>query len=415
MKIFLSHPTGNANVRAALKGIRDARLLVAFYTSIACFSNSFLDKLSMLTPFTEINRRRFDSSLQPITKMFLFKEIGRLIASKFKINWLTFHETGVFCIDAVYKFIDVRVSKDLKIYKNLDAIYAYEDGAFHSFKEAKRLGITCLYDLPIGYWRSARKLLNEEREIRPEWSSTLTGFKDSIEKLEKKDSEIALADHIIVASSFTKKTLLDYPGKIPSITVIPYGFPPVVHNRKYSELKGRPLKLLFVGGLSQRKGIANLVEAVSFFGEAVNLTIVGNKPVDDCKPLNDALEIHKYIPSLPHDEILKLMREHDVFVFPSLFEGFGLVITEAMSQGTPVITTNRTAGADIIVDGENGWLVQAGSSESIIECLSKILENPKSIARAGKLALETARKRPWDVYSNELSLFIQLNASNRNN
>ena len=50
------------------------------------------------------------------------------------------------------------------------------------------------------------------------------------------------------------------------------------------------------------------------------------------------------------------MKEHDVLIFPSLFEGFGLVITEAMAQGTPVITTDRTAGPDVISDNENGCL-----------------------------------------------------------
>lgn len=47
---------------------------------------------------------------------------------------------------------------------------------------------------------------------------------------------------------------------------------------------------------------------------------------------------------MPHDQILNLMRTQDVFVFPSLFEGYGLVVAEAMSQGTPVITTSRTCG-----------------------------------------------------------------------
>ena len=77
------------------------------------------------------------------------------------------------------------------------------------------------------------------------------------------------------------------------------------------------------------------------------------------------------------------MREHDVFVFPSLFEGFGLVITEAMSQGVPVITTDRTAGPDLIQDGVDGWIVPAGSSIAIKEVLYKILENPELIKQFG--------------------------------
>jgi glycosyltransferase involved in cell wall biosynthesis len=411
MKILFSHPTGNANVRAALKGIYEAKLLGVFYTSIACFSGSLLDILSKIPQLAEIKRRQFDPALEPFTKMYGFKEFGRLASSKLGLNILTNHVTGFFSIYSACQYIDKKVSKALSKYKNLDAVYAYEDGALHSFRKAKRLNITCLYDLPIGYWRTSRILLEEERNQRPEWASTLTGFKDSAKKLESKDEELALADHIIVASSFTKQTLNDYPGELAAVTVIPYGFPPVVSGRIYPDLSNRPLKLLFVGGLSQRKGIANLLEAVALLGDAVSLTIVGHKPEEDCQPLNTALKLHHYIPSLPHDAILQLMREHDVFVFPSLFEGFGLVITEAMSQGTPVITTDRTAGADFIVNGENGWLVKAGSTASLKQCIENLVNNTTLVAQAGKLAIETARERPWDRYSKELSSFIKQHAS----
>lgn len=407
MKILFSHPTGNANVRAALKGVQKQGLLSCFYTSIASFSGSFLDRLSNFSPLAEIKRRKFESTLQRVTVSHPFKELGRLIATKLGLFFLTKHETGYFCVDAVYNGIDEKVAGALRLNNKADAVYAYEDGAFHSFKTAKELGITCLYDLPIGYWRTARLLLEEERNLRPDWASTLTGFKDSKNKLERKDSELALADQIIVASSFTKQTLDNYPGQLAPITVIPYGFPPVITGRVYESLENRPLKLLFVGGLSQRKGIANLLEAVDQLGDAVTLTIVGHKAVEDCVPLNEALKRHKYIPSLPHEEILKIMGEQDVFVFPSLFEGFGLVITEAMSQGTPVITTNRTAGPDLIEDGKNGWLVEAGSTKALKQCIEMLVANPHLVQEAGLAAMKTASLRPWDSYSRELGIFLQ--------
>jgi len=97
------------------------------------------------------------------------------------------------------------------------------------------------------------------------------------------------------------------------------------------------------------------------------------------------------------------MREQDVLVFPSLFEGFGMVITEAMSQGTPVITTDRTAGPDLINNFENGWLINAGSTESLQEMIENILNNPLSVEKNGRLAMETARERPWFVYEQELT------------
>jgi glycosyltransferase involved in cell wall biosynthesis len=102
------------------------------------------------------------------------------------------------------------------------------------------------------------------------------------------------------------------------------------------------------------------------------------------------------------------MRGHDVLILPSLFEGFGQVITEAMSQGTPVITTERTGGADFIKHNENGWLVKAGSSEEIKNVLNQIISRPAVIAEAGEQAVQTAAKRPWHVYGEELAKAVSM-------
>ena len=413
MKIIVSHPTGNANVRNALEGLQEAGLLAGFHTSIATFPGSFLDRLSSIKPFSELQRRRFDSSLQQLTRMHAFKEAGRLLANRSGLSSFTKHEAGYFSIDQVYHFIDRKVARSLSGYSGVQALYAYEDGALQSFRTAKKQGLACLYDLPIGYWRTARKLLLEEREQRPDWAATLTGFNDSDTKLKRKDEELAMADHILVASSFTAKTLDDYPGKLAPVSVIPYGFPAVAEGRMYTKPNNRPLKLLFVGGLSQRKGIANLFEAVSGLGNKVMLTIVGHKSVDNCKPLNEALNIHRWIPSLPHAEILKLMQQHDVLVFPSLFEGFGLVITEAMSQGTPVITTDRTAGPDIIQHNKNGWLIEAGSTEALKESIETLLLQPGLVAEVGRAAMETAALRSWQTYGQELANALRLQLKNK--
>jgi len=404
-KIIFSHPTGNANVRAALKGIYEAGLLEHFYTSIACFPGTGFDRMSRIPPFAEFRKRNFDQSLQSLTSTRPLRELSRLTASKARIKSLIKHETGMFSIDAVYRSIDQYTAKYIKRVNpdKTAAVYAYEDGAEFSFLAAKLAGIKCFYDLPIGYWRSARKLLSEERDKRPEWAATLTGFMDSEKKLARKDEELRLADHIFVASSFTANSLKEFPGNLPPVSIIPYGFPEPGPEKTYNKDFNRPLKLLFVGGLSQRKGIANLFEAVEALDRHIELTIVGHKAVDDCAALNQALSRHKWIPSLPHQEILKLMREHDVLVFPSLFEGFGLVITEAMSQGTPVITTDRTAGPDLIQHGKNGWLIEAGSTPAIKEIIDGIIQDKSIIETVGKAARETAASRPWQTYSTELA------------
>lgn len=419
MKIVLSHPTGNEFVRAAASGFQQANLIFEFYTSIASFSGSFFDSIGNYAPFAEIHRRRFDTGLQSITRTYPWLEICRHIALKTNFSKLTRHESGIFSIDAVYQGLDRYVALKLKkgLTKEVNAIYAYEDGALNSFIQAKHLNIKCLYDLPIGYWRSSRRLMEHERERWPDWASTLTGFNDSDAKLARKDEELRLADKIFIASQFTAKTLEDYPGTLAPVEIIPYAFPPVNNMRSYTtKFRQRPLKLLFVGSLSQRKGIADLFAAVNSIGlHHVVLTIVGHKVTDSCPVLDLELSKHKWIPTLHHHGILKLMREHDVLVFPSLFEGFGLVITEAMSQGTPVITTDRTAGPDLIKHGENGWLIEAGSTKDLILAIEELLYHPKYIWDAGKAAMETARQRPWKIYGKELAIAVHkiINTTNR--
>jgi glycosyltransferase involved in cell wall biosynthesis len=394
VQVLLYHPTGNANVRAAATGLLAAGQLADFRTTIATFPGSALDHVSALPPFAELRRRPW-------------REIGRLAAAKVGLASLVRHETGFFCVDSVYHSLDRHVAAGLPqsvARRQIDTVYAYEDGAAAAFRRAKQLGLTCVYDLPIGYWRAARRLLEPEQARWPEWAPTLMGLQDSVAKLARKDEELRLADRIVVASRFTARTLQDFPGPLAPVQVVPYGFPDVGEPRQYLlSGNGRPLKLLFVGGLSQRKGIADLFAAVAALGPRVELTIVGRKASENCPALDAALTRHRWLPSLPHAEVLALMRAHDVLVFPSLFEGFGLVITEAMSQGTPVITTDRTAGPDLIEHGRNGWLVEAGSTAALQVAIEELLERPESVAEAGQAAQETARRRPWAVYGQELA------------
>ncbi len=407
MNILVSHPTGNANVRAAIAGMESGESLLEFHTAVSVEQEAWFLKFLPSNLRAELLRRTF-----PIPKERIhshpFKELGRLGLPKLGLKSVVKHEVGAFSVDEVYQHLDKVVANRVSRMgsSHIDAVYAYEDGALQSFQSAKSQGVQALYDLPIGYWRASQRLLKSEREKNPAWASTLTGFKDSEKKLARKDAELRLADQIFVASSFTKKTLEDFPEGLAPIHVIPYGFPEPGEEKEYRPLQGRKLKLLFVGGLSQRKGLSYLFEAVDALSDQVELTVVGRKPVADCAALNTALESVNWIPSLSHAQVLDLMKEHDVFVFPSLFEGFGLVITEAMSQGVPVITTSRTCGPDIITDREDGWIIDPGSAKAIVDVVYEILKKPELIQKFGSAARQKAISRPWTVYGEELNARI---------
>jgi glycosyltransferase involved in cell wall biosynthesis len=247
--------------------------------------------------------------------------------------------------------------------------------------------------------------MQEEADRRPEWVHTMLGLQDSKEKLDRKEEELKIADQIIVASSFTRKTLEECSFPLAPISIIPYGCGSIP-TTPVKKSKDGPLRVLFVGGLSQRKGIADLFEAIGLLKGQVALTLIGRKTVSDCPVLNNALRVHNWIPSLPHEEILRVMRNHDALVFPSLFEGFGLVVTEALSQGLPVITTPHTCGPDVITDGLDGFIVPIRSSEAIAAKLEKIYNDRFLLSEMSAMALKKAHERAWSFYRSGISQIV---------
>jgi glycosyltransferase involved in cell wall biosynthesis len=157
------------------------------------------------------------------------------------------------------------------------------------------------------------------------------------------------------------------------------------------------LRVIFIGSLSQRKGLSYLLDAVQQLGSAVELTLIGRR-VGDCRPLDAALKIHRWIPSLSHAEVLRELQQHDVMAFPSLFEGFGLVVLEAMACGVPVIATPNGAAPDIIHQGEDGFIIPIRDSQALAEKLELLSKDRDRLASMSQAAQRTATLHSWQVY-----------------
>ncbi|MDD5350265.1 MAG: glycosyltransferase family 4 protein [Chthoniobacteraceae bacterium] len=406
--ILFSHPTGNANVRQAALALAGAGLLGEYWTCVGWNPGSAWNRVLPRAVRRLLGRRALPEALRERAHYYPWREAVRMAASRWPLPWLTAHETGPFCIDAVYRTLDRRVARRAAgADAAFSAVYAYEDGAAATFAAARARGMRCFYDLPIGYWRAAQAVYREEQEREPQWACTLTGTLDSPAKLARKEEELALADAVFVASSFTTRTLARAGEAFSKpVHVIPYGAPlafPVAAGREEPARRGGPLKVLFVGGLGQRKGLSYLLEAVEMLGAGVELTLVGRKTTEDCAPLDAALRRHRWIPSLAHDAVLREMSRHDVFVFPSLFEGFGLVLLEAMAQGLPIIATEHTAAPDLLEEGGGGFLVPIRSAQAIAEKLDLLARDPGLLWAMKSAARETALRHTWERYRERLA------------
>ena len=190
-----------------------------------------------------------------------------------------------------------------------------------------------------------------------------------------------------------------YPQKGDTAFFVPNG---VEARYLYPERFDRPpektARLLFVGYWDPwRKGRKYLIEAFTALHAErpdVTLTLAGTK-LTAAQILPDFPEACRervsVVPSANEPEIINLYRAHDVFVLPSLFEGMPLVLLEAMASGLPCVTTDNNGMADLIVDGENGFLVPRRDGAALAEVLQYLADNGDLRARLGYAAQQTIK------------------------
>lgn len=407
--ITLIHPTGNPNVRQAANALGEVGLLREVITTIAYNPEGSISHYLKLLPAqisnsiaNELGRRTWIPPNGVAVRSHPWSEAMRMILVKTGLSRrFGFGSQGP--IDWVYASLDRHVAKHHL--QGLAAVYAYEDGAATTFKIAKQQGILCLYDLPILFYRMAREIQQEEAERFPALSASLQAVREPDWKLRRKEQEVALTDHIFVASSITQQSLLREGVSPDKITVIPYGAP-IDYFQPQPKLD-QTFRALFVGRVGGRKGVHYLVKAweeLKLPQAELILVGVNEFPETWLSQLPDGVN---YIPSVPHTMLNQYYSNANVFVFPSLVEGFGLVLLEAMACGIPVITTPNTAGPDILTDGVEGFIIPIRDVEALKEKLEWCYSHPQELVEMGRSARRKAEELNWGMYCQRLASRVQ--------
>jgi glycosyltransferase involved in cell wall biosynthesis len=158
------------------------------------------------------------------------------------------------------------------------------------------------------------------------------------------------------------------------------------------------VRVLFVGNLTQAKGLSYLAEALQAL-RSVSLTIVGRRVNGtNCPALEAFLQSHRHIDGLPNNELMNLMRQHDVLVLPTLYEGMSLSVLEAMSQGLAVITTPHSGFEDVITDGVEGFIIPIRDAAQLADRLMFLAASPETLAKMKHKAAEKSRMLSTQEY-----------------
>ena len=202
------------------------------------------------------------------------------------------------------------------------------------------------------------------------------------------------ADRILVGSDWTRSDLVErYDVPDEKVVVTPYGVDPLF-TREGPARNGSPY-LLFVGGLQPRKDPGTAVDALQKLDPGLRLVFAG-------PPLRQSRELIEHVRRLRlssrveftgyvrKTELAALYRGASALVLPSLYEGFGLPLLEAMASGTPVVAS--TAGALPEVAGDAAVLVEPGDAEGLAAGVERALADRERLVAAG---LERSRRYSW--------------------
>jgi glycosyltransferase involved in cell wall biosynthesis len=210
--------------------------------------------------------------------------------------------------------------------------------------------------------------------------------------------ECSLADTIVVNSDWSKELLVEAGIDEGKLQVIPVAYEAGSEAQRFERAypiefsKERPLRVLFLGAFTLRKGAAAVLEAMSLLAnEPIEFWIVGSIGVDIPSALRESPKI-KWIGSVSRESTADFFRDSDLFLFPTLSDGFGMTQVEARGWKLPVIATPYCA--PIITHETNGLILSEVSGKSLENSIRYLMKDPINLKR---LAIGYAQE--WEAYS----------------
>lgn len=286
-----------------------------------------------------------------------------------------------------------------KIAERTDApLLAYSYYAGSAFNAGRDLRRRLLFQVHPAL-RPLRRLYQEEIEREPASRASLSAemeMQPLDAHAEAEQAAPAQAQGILCASHFTRRTLLEAGATAP-IKVVPYGVDATTYRCRDAAPTGK-FTVAFIGAFTARKGVLYLLRALRPLAAHVRLVIYTRAKIDPALAAEFA-GIEVEVRAGLSDEALAadLARCH-LMALPSIAEGFGLTIMEAMACGVPVICTHNTGGADLITDGQDGFVAPIRDVSAMIRIIEMGMSDRDKLYEIGQHGRALVEQRPWASY-----------------
>src|SRR5208282_2725817 len=294
---------------------------------------------------------------------------------------------------------DYRVSRKVEqLAGQIDLIHTWPLGALRTLKTAAKLGIPTVLERCNAHTRFAYEVVQKECDrlgvpLPPDHEHFYNR-----EILCREEEEYRLAQRLLCPSDFVVKTFLDQGFPPEKLLRHIYGFDPKVYypgDREPDTERG--LTMLFVGVCAVRKGVHFALDAWLQSPAHRNgvFQIAGEFLPAYAQKLSSQLA-HPSVKVLGHrTDVADLMRKSDILVLPSIEEGFGLVVVEAMASGCVPLISN--ACTDICQHMENGLVHQVGDVKALTQHITLLHENRDLLEKFRAASVRAAAGATWSA------------------
>jgi len=233
--------------------------------------------------------------------------------------------------------------------------------------------------------------------------------------IQREMREYQLADLVIVLSSFAAKSFLNEGFPPEKLRILPLGSDlgrfrspeDVVQERCRRILAGRPLRVLTVGSFSYQKGMYDLVRIAERLHNRFEFRFVGDCPPETRKLRHRCSGKIYFVRRQPQLALARQYHEGDVFLFPTIQDGYAVVLAQALAASLPVLTTTNCAGPDLIREGQTGWVLPIRDPSAFIERLIWCDAHREHLATMVHHSFAKFQPRDWAHVDSDLLAIYQ--------
>lgn len=297
---------------------------------------------------------------------------------------------------------DSAVSESIKNMEDFNLFVGWANNSLKTLSLVKKLGVKTIIE------SGSCHIIEQNRLIGREYDKWGINFVPTCHRVtQKMCAEYEMADYIMTLSDFSRQSFITQ--GIPECKVLkaPCGIDFDFFSQNGVISRKNKFRVIFVGLVCLRKGIQYLIEAwnkLNLPSEQAELIIVGNQQKDFSSILKK-LSLKKniiFLGSVNREKLLNLYNRSSVFVLPSIEDGFGMVLGEAMASGVPVICTTNVGASELVKDYLHGFVIPAANSDVLAEKILWCYNNQNELLGMGLQSRKMVGNRGWSNYGNQI-------------